>query len=59
MIEALAKLVQSGVQLYNDSKAILSETDVAVIHANLANVQALTAAYRPQVDAALDEAAKH
>ena len=59
LIQTLAQLVQSGVKLYEDSKATLSETDEATIKANLASVQALTAAYRTQVDAALDEAAKY
>ena len=59
LIQTLAQLVQSGVKLYEDSKATLSETDDAVIKANLASVQALTASYRTQVDDALDEAAKH
>lgn len=57
LIESIAGLVQTGVTLYEDSKSTLSETDTAAIEANLAKAQAATAAYRPQVDAALDAAA--
>lgn len=59
LIELAAKVIQSGVQLYEDSNTTLSETDLAKIKAALAAAQAATAAYRPQVDAALDAAAQH
>ncbi len=59
LIQLAAKLAQSGVQLYEDSKSVLSETDIAKIKAALAEAQKATAAYRPLVDAALNEAAQH
>lgn len=58
LIELAAKLVQSGVQLYEDGKHVMSETDIAKIKAALAAAQNATAAYRPLVDAALDDAAE-
>lgn len=58
LVKLAAELAQSGVQLYEDSKSTLSETDIATIKAHLAAAQAATAAYRPQVDAALDAASK-
>jgi hypothetical protein len=57
LIQLASKLIETGTQLYEDSKSTLSETDIATIKANLAKVQALTAAYRTEVDTALDEAA--
>lgn len=57
LIDLAAKLVATGTQLYEDSKTTLSETDIAAIKAKLAEVQALTASYRPLVDAALEAAA--
>lgn len=59
LIELAAKLVQSGIDLYNNSQSVLSETDIAKIKATLAEVQKATAEFRPLVDAALDDAAKH
>lgn len=59
LIELASKLITTGTQLYEDSKATMSQTDVNAIKAKLAEVQALTAAYRSQVDAALDAAASH
>jgi hypothetical protein len=57
LIQLASKLIETGTQLYEDSKSTLSETDIATIKANLAKVQALTAVYRTEVDTALDEAA--
>lgn len=59
LVELAAKVIQSGVQLYEDSNTTLSETDLVKIKAALSSAQAATAAYRPQVDAALDAAAQH
>lgn len=58
LIQLASKVIESGVQLYEDSKSTMSATDIAQIQAALAAAQAATAAYRPQVDAALDAAAK-
>lgn len=59
LVELAGRLVTTGTQLYEDSKATMSQTDAAAIKAKLAEVQALTASYRPLVDAALDAAANH
>lgn len=58
LIEIAAK---AGMDLYAKWKAgeiVLSDTEVASVHAALLNAEAATAALRPLVDADLAEAAK-
>lgn len=58
-IEIGAKLISIGSNAYNAIQSTLSETDLQKIQAALAASQAATALIRPQVDAALDEAANN
>ena len=58
LIQLAGKLLESGVSLYEQSQATMSESDNAKIQAALVAAQAATAKLRPQVDAALDAAAK-
>lgn len=58
LIEAGVQALQTGYDLYQKTQSTLSETDSAAIKKALADAQAATAALRPQVDAALDAAAK-
>lgn len=58
LINLGAQALKAGIDLYNQSQATLSEEDDAKIKAALADAQAQTDLIRPQVNAALDEAAK-
>lgn len=58
ILEALANVATEGMALYQQGQTVMSETDAAAIHAALLKAEAATAALRPQVDAALDAAAK-
>lgn len=58
ILEALANVAGQIVPLFRDGKSVLSETDAAQVHAALMKAEAATATLRPQVDAALAEAAK-
>ncbi len=58
ILEALAEAAGAVAPLIADGQEVLAESDAARIHAALAKAQAATAALRPQVDAALDAAAK-
>jgi len=57
-IEALAAFVSEAAPLLQQGEAVLSETDVAAIHAALLKAQAATEIMRPQVDAILEAAAQ-
>lgn len=59
LIEALAKVVTEGMSIYADGKAVMAASDLAAVHVALLKAEAATASLRPQVDAALDAAAKH
>lgn len=58
LIAAGTQAIQTGYNLYQQSQSTMSETDLAKIKAALEQAQAATAIIRPQVDAALDAAAK-
>jgi hypothetical protein len=58
ILEALAGTVAEVVPLFAQGEDVLGESDASAIHAALAKAEAATAALRPQVDAALDAAAK-
>ena len=58
ILEALANLASQIAPLFAEGKAVLSETDAAAVHAALAKAEQATATLRPQVDAALANAAK-
>ncbi|MBV8977075.1 MAG: hypothetical protein JO261_02515 [Alphaproteobacteria bacterium] len=56
-LEALAALLGQLVPLFEEGQSVVGETDVAQVHAALAKAEAATATLRPQVDAALAQAA--
>ena len=58
ILEALASTVSQIAPLFEQGKSIVSLDDVTAVHAALARAEASTAALRPQVDAALDAAAR-
>lgn len=58
LIQLAGKLLETGVSLYESSKATMSETDIAKIQTALEEAQMATAKWRPLVDAALDAASK-
>lgn len=58
LINAGVQAIQTGYDLYNQTKAVLSEEDQAKIKKALADAQDATNVLRPQVDAALEEASK-
>ncbi len=58
ILEALANIAGQVVPLFTQGQTVLSETDVAAVHAALVKAEQATAALRPQVDAALAQAAK-
>lgn len=57
ILEALANAAAQIVPLFEEGKAVLSETDANAVHAALTKAESATATLRPQVDAALAEAA--
>lgn len=57
ILEALANAAAQIVPLFEEGKAVLSETDANAVHAALTKAEAATATLRPQVDAALSQAA--
>ena len=58
ILEALAATAAEIAPLFAAGQSVLAQGDAAQIHAALLKAQAATAALRPQVDAALDAAAK-
>ena len=58
LLEALAGTVSEVAPLFAQGQSVLATGDATAIHAALAKAEAATAALRPQVDAALDAAAK-
>lgn len=58
ILEALANIVSQIAPLVAEGKEVLSETDAGAVHSALTKAEAATAALRPQVDAALSQAAK-
>ena len=58
ILEALANIVSQIAPLVAEGKDVLSETDAGAVHSALPKAEAATAALRPQVDAALGQAAK-
>lgn len=58
LIQLAAQLIQTGVNAYVSIKGTLSLTDQKAIHDALVSAEAASALLRPQVDAALDAAAK-
>jgi hypothetical protein len=56
ILEALANIVSQIVGLF-DGACQLSKTDVVSVHAALTKAETATAALRPHVDAALEQAA--
>jgi hypothetical protein len=58
ILEALANIVSQIAPLVAEGKEVLSETDAGAVHTALTKAEAATAALRPQVDAALMQAAK-
>ena len=58
ILESLAGALGQIAPLVAQGKAVLSLDDAAQIHAALTKAEASTAALRPQVDAALDAAAR-
>jgi non-homologous end joining protein Ku len=59
LIELATKLIATGTQAYSAIKSTMSETDHAKIHEALLAAEHASAALRPQVDAALLDAANH
>ena len=58
ILEALANIVSQNAPLVTEGKAVLSEADAGAVHSALTKAEAATATLRPQVDAALTQAAK-
>jgi hypothetical protein len=58
ILEALANIVAEIVPLFAEGKDVLNETDATAVHAALCKAETATATLRPQVDAALTQAAK-
>jgi len=58
ILEAMANIVSQIAPLVAEGKDVLSETDAGAVHSALTKAEAATAALRPQVDAALSQAAK-
>lgn len=58
ILEALANAAAQIAPLFEDGKSVLSETDAGAVHAALTKAEAATASLRPQVDAALGQAAR-
>jgi hypothetical protein len=58
LVQLAAQLIQTGVQAYVNIKGVISATDLTAIKTALAQAEAASASLRPQVDAALDAAAK-
>jgi hypothetical protein len=58
LVQLAAQLIQTGVQAYISIKSTLSVTDLTAIKTALAQAESASASLRPQVDAALDAAAK-
>jgi hypothetical protein len=54
----LADVVGEIAPLFAQGQVVLSETDMAAVHAALTKAEQATATLRPQVDAALAQAAK-
>lgn len=59
ILEALANIVGQVAPLVSEGKDVLSETDANAVHAALTKAEAATATLRPQVDAALSQAASN
>jgi hypothetical protein len=59
ILEALANIVSQVVPLFVQGQSVLSATDAASVHAALLKAEQATAALRPQVDAALSQAAQN
>lgn len=57
ILEALANAAAQIVPLFEEGKSVLSETDANAVHDALSKAEAATATLRPQVDAALSQAA--
>jgi hypothetical protein len=57
ILEALANIIGQIAPLVSEGKDVLSETDASAVHAALARAESATATLRPQVDAALNQAA--
>ena len=53
ILEALANVAAQIVPLFEEGKAVLSETDANAVHSALSKAEAATVTLRPQVDAAL------
>ncbi len=58
ILESLASALGQIAPLVAEGQAVLSLDDAAQVHAALTKAEASTAALRPQVDAALDAAAR-
>jgi hypothetical protein len=58
ILESLASALGQIAPLVAQGQAVLSLDDATQVHAALAKAEASTAALRPQVDAALDAAAR-
>jgi hypothetical protein len=58
ILEALASIVAQVAPLFAEGKDVLTETDAGAVHAALIKAEQATATLRPQVDAALAQAAK-
>ena len=58
ILEALANAAAQIAPLFQEGKAVLSETDAGAVHDALVKAEAATASLRPQVDAALGQAAR-
>jgi hypothetical protein len=57
ILEALANAAAQIAPLFAEGQSVLSETDAGAVHTALAKAEAATATLRPQVDAALNQAA--
>ena len=57
ILEALANAASQIVPLFEEGKAVLFETDADAVRTALTKAEAATATLRPQIDAALGQAA--